>query len=152
MAYSQDAVRKGSFSEAIVKAYYVYLGYNVLEINTHETHWDFVIEKGKDFKRVQVKTCVMSGFKEGKGNTLIRIRNKRGQNTRYNRSDYDILVGVWVEGGKMYFFNSEDVNKEEIGETITVERLDGNPLTKTKAPSPYRVEEFSIGKNWADTH
>ena len=152
MAYNKEAVRKGTFSEAIVKAYYIYCGYNVLEINTHETHWDFVIEKEGDYSRVQVKTCVKVKFEEGKGNTLIRIRNKRGQNVRYNPEDYDILVGVWVEGGKMYFFNSEDVNKEDQKETITVERLDGKPLTRTKAPLPFKVEEFSIGKTWADTH
>ena len=144
MGHSPSAIQKGDLSEAIAKVLFINEGYTILTADTHETHWDLVITRGSEFIRVQVKSCVESKFEKGKGNTLVRIRNKRGQNNSYLEEDYDLLIGVWKEGGKAFLFDSRNVNSKDMGETITVARLDGKPLTRTKAPVPKKVYEFSL--------
>lgn len=145
MGHSTAAIQKGDFSEAIARAYYTGQGFTVLTAETHETHYDFVIEKDNVFQKVQVKTCVYAFRDTDRSPTLIRIRNKRGQNSPYEKGDYDILVGVWREGGKMFFFTQDEAMKVP-SETISVAREDGTPIRHKKSSErkPFQVVEFKL--------
>lgn len=146
MGRSDKAISKGITSEYLVKSYFSSEGYIVLSPDTHETHYDFVIEKDSVFKRVQCKTCAIVKYGYVKqdgtgGSNLVRVRNKRGcKGTTYNEGDYDILVGVWLENKTLFIFDGKDVLGIKKGESITCAREDGTELApNTKAPLPKLV-------------
>lgn len=127
------AIRKGMSAEYLAKAFFSKNGYLIITPDTHETSYDFIaVDQNGNSDRVQVKA--VNELKSG----LARIRNKHGSTNRlYLKNSYDILAGVWVERSKIYLFNSEDVNENEFGEAITVERLDGRKLDSKRRPEPY---------------
>lgn len=136
MGYSRTAITKGVIGEKLAEIYFLQKEYTVLKPETHETNYDFAILKDGEYKRVQVKTNVnYSG--------LIRFRNKHGaNNSSYKIGDYDLLCGVDIDNLVIYLFLSEEINKEGSGETISVARLDGKPLSKHKRFYPYIIENI----------
>ena len=118
-------------AEYLAKAFFSKKDFLIITPDTHETHYDFIIENEEDTARVQVKAAV--AFED-----LIRFRNKHGSNNAfYEISDYDILAGVWVEESRIYLFYSKDINGKEFGESITVGSKTGRILDNHKRPKPY---------------
>lgn len=132
MGYNEQAIRKGVTAEFLAKVYFTIDGWVILIPDSHETSYDFVIEKNGEFRRVQVKTASVYG-------DLIRVRNKHGQNRTYDQNAYDILVGVWVERKRLYLFHSEDVNSGQHSESISVGRVDGKTMHNRPRPKPYTI-------------
>lgn len=139
MGYNPDAVLKGLKAECLAKFYYMQKGYSILNPEGHETSFDFVAySKNKNkFIRVQVKS--------DRGNQdLVRFSNKRGgSNSKYLSTDYDILIGVWVEKLRVYLFHSYEVNNSKYGTELTVERKDGKPLLKRDRAIPFEVSDLT---------
>ncbi len=127
------AIRKGMSAEYLAKAHFSKQGYLIISPDSHETSFDFLIHKGNEVFKVQVKAVLeLEDFK------LARIRNKHGANNKsYKQSDYDILAGVWIDKNLIYLFKTEDVNEIGFGETISVSKLDGSKLNNRKRPVSY---------------
>lgn len=139
MGYSTSAVSKGLQAECLAKFLFLRRGYVILNPEGHETHFDFVAYDTKRNKAIRVQVKSDRGNEE-----LVRFSNKRGcKNTRYQASDYDILVGVWVEKLRLYIFNSNEINSLDTGSELTVARKDGKPLLNRKRISPNEVVDLT---------
>lgn len=138
MGYSDEAIRKGTRAEYLAKLLFQNDGYSILVPDNHDSAFDFAVYKN-DFQevlRVQVKSVLLSG-------PYLRIRNKHGINRRYKENDYDILCGVHLDKCKAYLFRSDVVNNpENLGESITIERVDKTPLKVFNRPLPFKIYEL----------
>ena len=81
--------RKGAVSEYLAAAHYSALGWEIFWPPTGSSPSDFVMVRGEDTQRVQVKTA---GYWTKSGSKYIRVR--LGGNKAYQSGDFDILVVV----------------------------------------------------------
>lgn len=85
--------RRGASCEYMAAAVFSDLGWTVFWTPTGSSPCDFIINRGKETKRVQVKSA---SWMEQAGTRYLRafIRPRR----RYTRDDFDLLVAVAHDG------------------------------------------------------
>lgn len=130
MGFNLAAINKGMTSEYLAKAYYSSRGYAIIQPDSHESHYDFLITTGgANFERVQVKTITYM-FNKQSPKGIARVRNKRGQNGVYPDDAYDYLAAVDPYRNEIVIFKAKDVLGNNRTETISLYRPDGSRLSK----------------------
>lgn len=115
--------QKGRISELVAFAKFISLGYTVLTPINKDGVYDCIIERGGEFKRVQIKTA----RKAVSGSIIVPLRstshNRTGNTVKgYSANDVDLICGVLPENNKVYLLpvgiRNSEIYIDENGEYL----------------------------------
>jgi hypothetical protein len=107
----------GEKSEGVVLAKFLQLGWIVLLPFGDNQRYDFVIDRGNGFEKIQVKTArLKEGWVEF---TPYSSRSHRGQSNKSYRGECDYFASFCPKNGKIYFLKVDDCCEASVKLRIT---------------------------------
>ncbi len=118
----------GEKSEGIVLGKFLQLGWIVLIPFGDNQRYDFVIDRGKGFEKIQVKTA---RFKNDyvEFNSRSSSYHRKGKNKGY-KGEVDYFASFCPNNGKIYFIKVDDCNETTVRLRLSVPK--NNQKVKVK--------------------
>lgn len=111
MSYKTNTNRNADFAESLVYADLISKGWITLSPSSRDSPYDFVVDMGNKFAKVQVKKITSSNMIHkviARGNQRVTKNGKVRNTIDYAKRGIDWLAGVDIKNKKVYYYSIEN--------------------------------------------
>ena len=134
MTYKTDTNRNADYAEAIVKADLLQKGWIVLTPSSRDSPYDFVVDLGGRFERVQVKKLNRQGTIHrivARGNQKVTENGKVRNSIDYAKRGIEWIVGVDIDSKKTHYYSIDTYATKPKSFSTNKHIQDGFPINET---------------------
>jgi len=133
MTYKTDTNRNADLAEAIVKADLLQRGWIVLVPSSRDSPYDFVVDIGGRFERVQVKKMTNATIHRivERGNQKVTKNGKIRNSIDYARRGIEWIVGVDIDSQKTHYYHIDTYSKKPKSFSTNKHTQDGFPINES---------------------
>ena len=116
MSYKTDTNRNADYAEGLVYCDIINKGWVVLTPSSRDSPYDYVVDMGSEFVKVQVKKLCRNNRltkRLARGNQKVTENGKVRNTIDYAERGIDWLVGVNIETKEIYYYSINKYSKIE---------------------------------------